>query len=66
MMTANEVILHQSENGKTHLVLVSNIKLEKGNSPEAWGGDIEVLSSWAINSWNVVPPVYRIPIKGDK
>lgn len=66
MMTANEVSLHQSENGKTHLVLVSNIKLEKGDPPEAWGGDIEVLSSWDINSWNVVPTVYRISTKGDK
>ena len=43
MMTSNEVLLHQKEQGSTALALVSQINLVKGGKPDCNGGKLEVI-----------------------
>jgi len=59
-MSRNEVILHQTEKGKTVLSIVSNISLERDTDLHAYGGIIEVLMGWNIDDWSITPTSYRI------
>lgn len=61
MMTKNEVELHRSESGKTALVLVSSIRLNKMTTPpETSGGNLEALLAWDINTWSIQPIAYQV------
>ena len=42
LMTGNEVKLHRDNKGHTALAIVSAIKLQKGSTPEAPDGNIEI------------------------
>ena len=61
MMTKNEVDLHRREKGRTGLIVVSRIRLDRNPSgPIARGGDIEVLLDWDIDAWIADPIAFRL------
>jgi hypothetical protein len=61
LMTRNEVELHTNEKGKTGLVLVSAIQLEKGGrEPKAKGGKVQAELGWDIGTWDHVPLAFRL------
>ena len=60
MMTSNEVLLHQKEQGSTALALVSQINLVKGAKPECNGGNLEVILDWQIDEWSIEPTSFRV------
>ena len=60
MMTSNEVLLHQKEQGSTALALVSQINLVKGANPECNGGKLEVILDWQIDEWSLEPTSFRV------
>jgi hypothetical protein len=60
-MTKNEVELHTSEMGKTGLIIVSGIQLEKVDGKSvATGGNIYAELGWNIGSWDRIPMAYRL------
>ena len=61
MMTKNEVDLHKSEKGKTGLIIVSKIKLNRtGVEPTATGGYVEPLLGWDIDQWLTEPIAFQV------
>lgn len=61
VMTRNEVDLHRAEKGKTGLVIVSKISLDKDkDSPSATGGVLEVMLNWDIDEWTADPIAYQV------
>ena len=61
VMTRNEVDLHRAEKGKTGLVIVSKISLDKDKeSPSATGGVLEVMLNWDIDEWTTDPIAYQV------
>lgn len=64
MMTKNEVELHRREIGKTALIVVSSIRLNKTSTPpETSGGELEALIAWDINAWGLEPMAYQVSRK---
>jgi hypothetical protein len=60
-MTRNEVDLHRAEMGKTGIIIVSNIRLEKsGGKAIAAGGTLHVDIGWDIDQWVIEPMAYRV------
>jgi len=60
LMTGNEVKLHRDNKGHTALAIVSAIKLQKGSTPEASDGNIEISSGWDIDKWITIPTAFRL------
>lgn len=61
LMTSNEVELHRSEKGRTCLIIVSRIRLDRsGEVTTAGGGKIEVLMGWDIDTWQLQPTAFRL------
>ena len=61
MMTKNEVELHKNEKGKTGLIIVSKIKLNRDPaSPTATGGSVESLLGWDIDQWVTEPIAFQV------
>lgn len=60
LMTANEVKLHRDNKGHTALAIVSAIKLQKGSTPEATDGNIEISIGWDIDEWVAIPTAFRL------
>ena len=61
LMTKNEVSLHQLERGKTGLVIVSRIVLNRGNGEvKAIGGVVEAMIGWDINKWKSEPIAFQV------
>jgi hypothetical protein len=61
LMTRNEVDLHKAEKGKTGLVIVSKISLDKNIVPPlASGGVVDVMLPWDIDEWSAQPIAYQI------
>jgi len=61
MMTKNEVDLHKSEKGKTGLIIVSKIKLNRtAVEPTATGGYVEPLLGWDIDQWLTEPIAFQV------
>lgn len=51
-MTHGEVALHRREKGKTALMIVSGVRLDRdSNQPRASGGTLEALIGWDIDDW---------------
>ena len=64
VMTHGEVSLHQREKGRTALMIVSGIRLEKDPMrPEASGGVLEPIVGWDIDEWTLEPTVFRVSRK---
>lgn len=52
LMTRNEVELHRSEKGRTGLLIVSRIQVDRGEAiPSAVGGVIDAMLHWDIDQW---------------
>ena len=52
LMTRNEVELHRVEKGRTGLLIVSQIQLDRsGAVPNALGGVVEAMLRWDIDQW---------------
>ena len=61
MMTKNEVELHRMETGKTALIIVSSIRLNRStNPPQTSGGQLEALLEWDIDAWKLEPLAYQV------
>mgnify|MGYP000266982364 CR=1 FL=1 len=61
MMTKNEVELHKNEKGKTGLIIVSKIKLNRDPAaPTATGGSVESLLEWDIDQWVTEPIAFQV------
>lgn len=61
LMTRNEVDLHRREKGCTGLILVSGIRLQRGDHRvTAVGGSVEVLLGWDIDVWVASPVTYQL------
>lgn len=61
LMTRNEVDLHREERGKTGLIIVSRIELNRdGDNPSATGGTVEALLQWDIDEWTAKPVAFEI------
>lgn len=60
LMTGNEVKLHRGNKGHTALAIVSAIKLQKGSTPEASDGNIEISIGWEIDKWIAIPTAFRL------
>ena len=61
MMTKNEVDLHTNERGRTGLVIVSSIRLDKTvTPPRTTGGQLESLLFWDIADWTAVPIAFQL------
>jgi hypothetical protein len=66
LMTRNEVLLHQSEQGSTALIVVSKIGLGLENGVyRADGGVVEALVGWNINDWVSEPTAFRLTRRED-
>ncbi len=64
VMTRNEVDLHRTEKGKTGLVIVSKISLDKDKeSPSASGGVVDAMLKWDIDGWTADPIAYQVSKK---
>lgn len=60
LLTANELRLHQEKNGNTVLVIVSEIRLDRGNvPPSASGGKLDVFDPWDHQEWEFTPTAFR-------
>lgn len=52
LMTRNEIELHRREKGRTGLLIVSRIQLDRSDVvPSASGGVVEALMHWDIDQW---------------
>jgi hypothetical protein len=61
VMTKNEVALHRSEKGRTALILVSKIKLNRGETEvSAEEGVVEIIIPWDIDSWSSEATVFQV------
>jgi hypothetical protein len=60
LMTGNEVKLHRDNKGHTALAVVSAIKLQKGSTPEASDGNIEISIAWDVDKWTAIPTAFRL------
>jgi hypothetical protein len=66
-MTRNEVDLHRQEQGRTALITVAGISLDRSiDPPLAAGGTIEVHWHWRIDDWIAEPLSYQVtrPVRG--
>jgi hypothetical protein len=60
-MTHGEVDIHRREKGRTALIIVTGIRLEKqGTNPTAHGGELEALVGWDIDEWSLKPTAFRV------
>ena len=60
-MTKNEVSLHTDEKGKTALIIVHGIELDRlQNPPVASGGAMDVYFGWDISKWDLEPLSYKV------
>ena len=60
-MTKNEVDLHTHERGKTGIIIVSGIQLEKLNEEcVAKGGNLYADIGWDIGTWELVPMAFKV------
>ena len=64
-LSKNEVIYQKKFYPNNALVIVSEIKLEKGEEPKASGGNIKVISPWKItnNHLTAMAFEYEVPSK---
>ena len=61
LMTRNEVELHRREKGSTGLILVSGIRLQRGEQKvSAVGGVVEAILGWDIDVWVASPVTYQL------
>ena len=61
LMTHGEVALHRKHKGRTALMIVAGIRLQKDNEKlEAFGGVLEALIGWDIDEWLLKPTMFRI------
>lgn len=64
-MTKNEVDLHTRERGRTGIIIVSNIVLEKADGKlVAKGGAIFAEMGWDIGAWSLEPMAYKVVRRG--
>ena len=60
-MTKNEVDLHTHERGKTGIIIVSGIQLEKLNEEcVAKGGNLYADIGWDIGTWELVAMAFKV------
>lgn len=60
LLTASELRLHKANAGKTILIIVSDINLDRANmEPKATGGKLEAFIPWSIDHWNFEPTSYQ-------
>jgi hypothetical protein len=63
-VTKNEFELHRRELGRTGLIVVSGIRLDRsGDVPIASGGQLTAELGWNIDDWEAVPIAYRLSRK---
>ncbi|GBR18755.1 MrcB family domain-containing protein [Asaia spathodeae] len=61
LLTQRELLLHREEKGKTGLIVVSSIRLDRSaTSPIASGGKVEVQLRWDVDSWDAIPLAFRL------
>lgn len=61
MMTKNEVELHRREKGRTGLIIVSRIQLDREElGPSATRGKLEALLEWDVDAWMAEPIAFRL------
>jgi hypothetical protein len=61
LMTKNEVNLHRSQKGSTALIIVSQIRLTRGEpGPTTEGGKIEAFLEWDIDSWSTDAIAFQV------
>jgi hypothetical protein len=61
LMTRNEIDLHQAEKGRTGLLIVSQIRLERtGAEPVATGGQVEAMLPWDIDQWTLEAVAFQV------
>lgn len=64
-MTHGEVDIHRGEKGRTALIIVTGIRLDRaGTIPTAQGGELEALVGWDIDQWSLKPTAFRVSRKG--
>lgn len=59
LLTAGEYRLHQQNGGRTCLIVVSNIVLNRKNDTAA-GGKASVSLPWKVENWIFEPTLYRV------
>jgi hypothetical protein len=60
LLTAPELALHRAHQGRTVLVLVCDINLERGSAgARASDGRIEVQAPWDCEAWSFEPTAFR-------
>jgi hypothetical protein len=65
IMTHNEVELHRREAGRTALLVVHGIELQRdGEKVEGRGGEAVLELPWDISAWDAVPINYRVVRRG--
>jgi len=61
LMTRNEVELHRREKGRTGLLIVSRIQLDRsGAIPSALGGVVEAMLRWDIDQWMLESIAFQV------
>lgn len=61
LMTRNEVELHRSEKGKTGLLIVYRIQLDRSEAtPSAVGGMVEAMLHWDIDRWMLESIAFQV------
>ena len=61
LMTRNEVDLHHAEKGKTGLILVYNIRLDRdAGNRVGHGGTVCDELNWDISKWNIEPTAFKL------
>jgi len=61
LMTRNEVELHRREKGRTGLLIVSRIQLDRsGPVPSAHGGVVEAMLNWDIDQWMLESIAFQV------
>lgn len=61
LMTKNEVELHRREKGRTGLMIVSRIQLDRSQDPpSASGGTVEALLRWDIDLWMLESIAFQV------
>lgn len=61
LMTRNEVELHRRERGRTGLLIVSQIRLDRSEvTPNASGGQVEALLHWDIDQWILESVAFQV------
>lgn len=61
LMTRNEVELHRREKGRTGLLIVSRIQLDRsGAIPSASGGAVEAMLNWDIDQWMLESIAFQV------